>query len=46
LYADWIADMSRRGLDGNALLTDARALIAQYASGPSGVAAPARAAPR
>jgi len=31
LYAEWIADMNKRGLDGNALLADARALIAQYA---------------
>jgi TRAP-type C4-dicarboxylate transport system substrate-binding protein len=31
LYAEWIADMNRRGLDGNALLADARALIEQYA---------------
>ncbi len=31
LYADWIADMNKRGLDGNALLTDARTLIEQYA---------------
>jgi TRAP-type transport system periplasmic protein len=31
LYADWIADMNKRGLDGNALLADARALIEQYA---------------
>lgn len=28
LYADWLADMNKRGLDGNALLADARALIA------------------
>jgi TRAP-type C4-dicarboxylate transport system substrate-binding protein len=32
LYADWIADMNKRGLDGNALLGDARALIARYAA--------------
>ena len=38
LYADWIADMNRRGLDGNALLAAARALIAQHAL----PAAPAR----
>jgi TRAP-type transport system periplasmic protein len=31
LYADWIGDMNKRGLDGNALLADARALIEQYA---------------
>ena len=36
LYADWIADMNRRGLDGNALLADARALIAQYAAAADG----------
>ena len=41
LYADWVADMNRRGLDGRALLDDARALIARYAQAPS---APARAA--
>jgi TRAP-type C4-dicarboxylate transport system substrate-binding protein len=47
LYADWIADMNRRGLDGNALLADARALIAQYArAAPPPAAAPPRAAPR
>ena len=28
LYADWLADMNKRGLDGNAMLADARALIA------------------
>lgn len=46
LYADWIADMNRRGLDGNALLTDARALIAQYAKAQPAAAGPTRAAPR
>jgi TRAP-type transport system periplasmic protein len=35
LYADWIADMNKRGLDGNALLADARALIDQYAKAAS-----------
>jgi TRAP-type C4-dicarboxylate transport system substrate-binding protein len=44
LYADWISDMNKRGLDGNAMLGDARALIAKYAtSGPA--AAAAKAAP-
>jgi TRAP-type C4-dicarboxylate transport system substrate-binding protein len=28
LYGDWLADMNRRGLDGNAMLTDARTMIA------------------
>ncbi len=45
LYADWIADMNKRGLDGNALLADARALIEQYAkaagSPPAGADRPA-----
>ncbi len=30
LYADWINDMNKRGLNGNEMLTDARALIAKY----------------
>lgn len=30
LYADWIADMNKRGADGQALLDDARALIEKY----------------
>jgi TRAP-type C4-dicarboxylate transport system substrate-binding protein len=30
LYADWLADMNKRGLDGNGMLADARALIAEY----------------
>jgi TRAP-type C4-dicarboxylate transport system substrate-binding protein len=32
LYADWIADMNQRGLDGNALLADARALLEKHAA--------------
>ena len=32
LYADWISDMGKRGHDGNAMLTDARALITKYAA--------------
>jgi TRAP-type C4-dicarboxylate transport system substrate-binding protein len=32
LYADWIADMNKRGADGNALLADARALLAKHAA--------------
>jgi len=28
LYADWLAEMNKRGLDANALLSDARAMIA------------------
>ena len=28
LYADWLADMNKRGLDANAMLSDARAMIA------------------
>jgi TRAP-type C4-dicarboxylate transport system substrate-binding protein len=32
LYADWISDMNKRGLDGNAMLSDARALIARYSA--------------
>jgi TRAP-type C4-dicarboxylate transport system substrate-binding protein len=42
LYAEWIADMNKRGLDGNVLLADARSLIARYAQ-PSPL--PATAAP-
>jgi TRAP-type C4-dicarboxylate transport system substrate-binding protein len=34
--AEWIADVRRRGLDGDALLTDARALLARSAARPSG----------
>jgi TRAP-type C4-dicarboxylate transport system substrate-binding protein len=30
LYADWIAEMNKRGADGQALLDDARALIDKY----------------
>jgi len=30
LYADWINEMNKRGLNGNEMLTDARALIAKY----------------
>jgi TRAP-type C4-dicarboxylate transport system substrate-binding protein len=39
LYAEWIEDMNKRGLDGNALLTDARALIEQYAKASAAPAA-------
>jgi len=39
LYAEWIEDMNGRGLDGNALLADARALVAQYAKAPAAPAA-------
>lgn len=42
LYDEWVADMDKRGLDGAALLGDARALIARYAA----AAAPAPARPR
>ncbi len=45
LYADWIADMNRRGLDGNALLAEARALIAQYAAAADAISARPAAAP-
>ncbi len=44
LAAQWIADMSNRGLDGPALMTDARALLAKYsrpAPAPARPAAPA-----
>jgi TRAP-type C4-dicarboxylate transport system substrate-binding protein len=37
VHVDWVADMKRRGLDGDALLADARALLARSAA-----AAPAR----
>ncbi len=30
LYGDWLADMNKRGLDANAMLSDARALIASH----------------
>jgi TRAP-type C4-dicarboxylate transport system substrate-binding protein len=40
LYADWISDMNKRGLDGNAMLTDARTLIAKY-SAPAPATKPA-----
>lgn len=30
IYADWIADMSERGIDGQALIDEARALMAEY----------------
>jgi TRAP-type C4-dicarboxylate transport system substrate-binding protein len=30
LYGQWIADMNNRGLDGNALMGDARALLAKH----------------
>lgn len=41
LYADWISDMNKRGLDGNAMLSDARALIARH-SPPAAPKAPAQ----
>jgi len=31
LHAEWVKDMNRRGLDGEALLAEARALIARFA---------------
>jgi TRAP-type C4-dicarboxylate transport system substrate-binding protein len=30
LYADWINEMNKRGLNGNEMLSDARAMIAKY----------------
>jgi TRAP-type C4-dicarboxylate transport system substrate-binding protein len=30
LYAEWLADMNKRGLDGNAMLAHARAMIASH----------------
>jgi hypothetical protein len=41
-FADWVRDMGKRGIDGDGLLADARALIVQN----SRAATPAAAAPR
>jgi len=38
LYADWISDMNKRGLNGNEMLTDARALIGKYSKSPTDTA--------
>ena len=32
IYADWIADVAEKGLDGQALIDEARALMAEYAA--------------
>jgi len=40
VIANWVADMNRRKLDGNALLADARALLARNAKSKPGSAAP------
>jgi TRAP-type transport system periplasmic protein len=40
VIADWVADMNRRKLDGNALLADARALLARNAKSQPSSAAP------
>ncbi len=32
IYADWIADMNDKGIDGQALIDEARALMAEYSS--------------
>ena len=32
IYASWIADMEGRGLDGQALIDEAKALMAEYAA--------------
>lgn len=32
IYADWIADVAEQGLDGQALIDEARALMAEYAA--------------
>jgi TRAP-type transport system periplasmic protein len=45
VLADWVRDMGKRGIDGDALLADARALIARNALAASPPPAPA-AAPR
>jgi TRAP-type C4-dicarboxylate transport system substrate-binding protein len=43
VLVDWVRDMGKRGADGDALLADARALIARHAkSGPASTAGTAR----
>jgi hypothetical protein len=37
VLVDWVRDMNRRGMDGDALLADARALIARHAKAGSGL---------
>jgi C4-dicarboxylate-binding protein DctP len=32
IYADWVADMKTKGIDGQALIDEARALMAEYAA--------------
>ena len=32
IYADWIADMKGKGIDGQALIDEARALMAEYSA--------------
>jgi C4-dicarboxylate-binding protein DctP len=32
IYADWVADMQTKGIDGQALIDEARALMAEYAA--------------
>ena len=44
LYADWISDMNKRGLDGNEMLTEARALIVKYDKPAAKKSEPAKAA--
>ena len=45
VLVDWVRDMGKRGIDGDALLADARALIARYSKAATPPAVPA-AAPR
>ena len=45
VLADWVRDMGKRGIDGDGLLADARALIVRHSLTASPPAAPA-AAPR
>ena len=33
VLVDWVRDMAKRGVDGDALLADARALVARHAKG-------------
>jgi TRAP-type C4-dicarboxylate transport system substrate-binding protein len=40
VLADWVRDMGKRGVDGEALLADARALIARHAKPAPAVAGP------
>ena len=35
MLVDWVRDMAKRGVDGDALLADARALVARHAKGGS-----------